>query len=343
LPEVRSRRGIRAEADPLSDAVLDPKGGYGNRGSLGAGVAIGLCTALIWAGYIVVLREGMQSGYRPIDMAAARYWPAGLILLPVLLRAGIRDLGGVGWLRGAVLTVFAGPPFALILSSGLALTPVSHGGVIAPATMTLMTTLLTVIFLKERLSTARGLGIFLIASGLLLIAGLAFLTTFNTDVLIGDLLVVAAPSLWAVFTVLLRVWQIDAVRGTAAVSVLGGLVILPIHLAVSDYGALVAQHGWADIGLQFLAQGGMNGFLATLLFLVTVSRIGPARAAVFPSLVPALSLLIGAPLLGEQPDAIQMGGLVLATLGLFLAVGLYDEWRAGRLRRVEAAASRKSV
>jgi len=288
-----------------------------------------------------MVRDGMQSGYRPVDMAAARLWPAGLILLPVLLRAGFRDLGGVGWVRGLVLTVFAGPAFALIISTGLSMTPVSHGGVLAPATMTLMTTLLTVVFLKERLSAARGVGIFLIAGGLILIAGFAFLTTFNTEVLLGDLLVVAAPSLWAVFTVLLRVWQIDAVRGTAVVSVLGGLVILPVHVAVTDYGALIAAHGWPNIGLQLLGQGVMNGFLATLLYVTTVSRIGPAKAAVFPSLVPAIALLIGAPLLRETPGALQLAGMAMATAGLFLAVGLYDEWRAGLLRRSQAAAARK--
>jgi drug/metabolite transporter (DMT)-like permease len=286
---------------------------------------------------MVIVRDGMLSGYRPVDMAVARYWPAGLILLPVLVRAGLRDMGGVGWGRAIVLTCFAGPPFALILSSGMALTPVSHGGVIAPAAMTLMTTLLTVIFLRERLSAARGLGIFLIAMSLVLIAGVAFATTLNADVLLGDLLVVLAPSLWAVFTVLLRVWQIDAVRGTAAVSVLGGLVLLPIHIALTDYPAMIAQHGWANIGLQFLGQGVGNGFLATLLFLITVSRIGPAKAAVFPSIVPGLTILIGAPLLGEQPDGIQIAGLICASIGLFLAVGLFDEWRSARINRQQAS------
>jgi drug/metabolite transporter (DMT)-like permease len=273
----------------------------------------------------------MISGYQPLDMAAARYFPAGLILLPVLVRAGLRDLGGVGWGRAAILTLFAGPPFALLLSTGMGLAPVSHGGVIAPATLTLMTTLLSVIFLRERLTRARAAGLLLIGCGLALTAGVAFLVTFNTDVLIGDLLVVAAPSCWAVFTVLLRVWQIDAVRGTAAVSVLGALALLPVHALTTDYGALVAVHGWRDIALQLFGQGVLNGFLATLLFLITVSRIGPARAAVFPSMVPALTILFGAPLLGETPTGSQIAGLVAVTAGLLLAVGLWDRWRDRRM------------
>lgn len=298
-------------------------------GSLGAGILLGLVTASIWAGYVVLVRDGVTSGFQPIDMAAARYWPAALILLPVLLRHGLRDLAGVGWGRGFVLTLFAGPPFALLLSAGLSFAPVSHGGVIAPATMTLMTTLLAVLFIGERLSRGRALGLLLITAGLVLVAGIAFLRTFDVELLYGDLLLVAAPSCWAVFTLLLRVWRIDAARGTAAVALIGGLALLPLHLAFADYGRL-AELGAVEIGKQLVGQGVMNGFLATFLFAVTVTRIGPARAAVFPSLVPGLTLLIGAPLLGEAPTLYQFAGLVVVTVGLFLAVGLLDRRLAGR-------------
>ncbi|MEC9345252.1 MAG: DMT family transporter [Pseudomonadota bacterium] len=304
-------------------------GGAGRVSGLGFGVLIGLVTASIWAGYLVLVRQGMTSGFQPVDMAAARFWPAGLILLPVLLRHGIRDLAGIGWGRGLVLTLFAGPPFALLMSYGLKFTPVSHGGVIAPSTLTLTTTLLTVIFLGERLSRFRVLGLVLIVTGLVLVAGTGFLNSFNPDVLMGDLLVIAAPSCWAVFTLLLRVWQIDAVRGTAAVSVIGSIVLIPLHLAFADYAHLATVDPW-EIARQFFGQGVLNGFLATMLFAVTVSRIGPARAGVFPSLVPALTIMIGAPLLGEYPAIWQIAGMLVVTAGLVFAVGLVDHWRSGR-------------
>lgn len=309
----------------------------GDTASLGVGVLLGLATACIWAGYMVLVRDGVTSGFQPIDMAAARYWPATLIMMPILLRAGIWNLGGIGWGRGIVLTIFAGPPFALLMSTGMQFVPVSHAGVIAPATMTLMTTLLTVIFIRERLSWRRSLGLLMITGGLVMVAGGAFLATLNFNVLLGDLLVIMAPSCWAVFTLLLRVWQIDPARGIAVVSVVGGLGLVPFHLAFSDYGAL-ADLGAFQIGKQLFGQGVMNGFLATLLFAVTVKRIGPARAAVFPSLVPALTILIGAPLIGEIPTLNQVLGLVVVTTGLFLAVGLIDEWLGRRRAALTPAA-----
>ncbi|WP_416899318.1 MAG: DMT family transporter [Minwuia sp.] len=305
--------------------------------ALGIGVALGLTTALIWSAYMILVRHGVTSGFAPIDMAAARYWPAGLIMLPVLLRVGIRDLGGIGWGRGLVLTIFAGPPFALFMSFGLNLTPISHGGVIAPSSLTLITTLLAVIFIGERLSRLRLIGLVLILSGVVMVAGLSFLATFNTDVLLGDLLIVGAPACWAVFTLLLRVWQIDPLRGTAVTVVLGSLGLIPFHIAFSDYGALM-QMGWGEIGIQLLGQGVMNGFLATLMFVVTVSKIGPARAAVFPSLVPGFTILMGAPILGEIPTLYQFAGLASVTVGLVLGVGLMDEWLGWRRRKRAALA-----
>lgn len=319
----------------MSSPPPSPSGavpGAGDTASLGLGVALGLTTALIWSAYMVLVRDGVTGGFAPIDMAAARYWPAGLIMLPVLLRAGLRDLGGVGWGRGLVLTVFAGPPFALFMSFGLSYTPISHAGVIAPASLTLMATLLAVIFIGERLSRLRLAGLVLITAGVVMVAGVSFLATFNADVLMGDLLVIGAPTCWAIFTLLLRVWRIDPVRGTAAVVVIGSVGLIPFHVAFADYAALM-RIGWGEIGVQLLGQGVLNGFLATLLFVITVSKIGPARAAVFPSLVPGLTILIGAPVLGEIPTLYQLAGLAAVTAGLVLAVGLVDEWFGWRRRR----------
>jgi drug/metabolite transporter (DMT)-like permease len=42
----------------------------------------------------------------------------------------------------------------------------------------------------------------------------------------------------------------------------------------------------------------------------------------FPAVVPAVSIVIGIPILGEIPSAEQIVGVVLVTAGLLSAVGL---------------------
>ena len=97
------------------------------------GLAWGLTAATIWAGYAVLARLGIKSGLAPVDLTLLRFLPAGLVMAPLLWRWGWRDLGGIGWRRGLVLTLLAGPGFSLLFMTGFSMAPLAHGAVIAPA------------------------------------------------------------------------------------------------------------------------------------------------------------------------------------------------------------------
>ena len=43
----------------------------------------------------------------------------------------------------------------------------------------------------------------------------------------------------------------------------------------------------------------------------------------FPAVVPAVSVVLGIPIVGEIPSALQVAGLGLVTLGLLATVGLF--------------------
>ena len=47
------------------------------------------------------------------------------------------------------------------------------------------------------------------------------------------------------------------------------------------------------------------------------------RAVLFPAMVPAVSILMGIPIVGEIPDATQITGLLLVTVGLAGALGMF--------------------
>jgi drug/metabolite transporter (DMT)-like permease len=57
-----------------------------------------------------------------------------------------------------------------------------------------------------------------------------------------------------------------------------------------------------------------------------VTLFGAVRAALFPSLVPVLAILIGLPLTGEMPDTVQLARLTLVAAGLLLATHVL-RWR----------------
>jgi len=122
------------------------------------GVAWGFTAALIWGGYLAFARAGIVGGLAPLDFALLRYGTAALLVLPLLPRLGLRDLGGIGWRRGAVLALFAGPAFILLGTWGYRYAPLAHGAVVQPATVTVATMLLAMLLLRERITPRRWLG-----------------------------------------------------------------------------------------------------------------------------------------------------------------------------------------
>ncbi|PWS37456.1 EamA/RhaT family transporter [Falsiroseomonas bella] len=282
------------------------------------GLGWGFCAALIWGGYLAFARAGVVGGIAPLDFALLRYGTAALLVLPVLPRLGLRDLGGIGWRRGAVLALLAGPAFILLATWGYRFAPLAHGAVVQPAVVTIATMALAVLLLRETIAARRWLGVGVVIAGLALVSGAGM---GNAGAWKGDLLFAAAGLLWALFTIACRAWRVDAWHATVAVAVLGGAAIIPVWLWLGDAPALAAQ-GWSVIATQALVQGALSGVLAVFAFGRAVVLLGPARAAMFPAMVPALAVLAGIPVAGEWPEPVQWLGLTTVLCGLPLAMGL---------------------
>src|SRR6478672_1739511 len=61
-----------------------------------AGIACGAGAALFWAAGFVAARHGIAVGFSPADIVLHRFIWAGLLCLPLVVRAGLGDLAGVG-------------------------------------------------------------------------------------------------------------------------------------------------------------------------------------------------------------------------------------------------------
>ncbi len=280
-----------------------------------AGIACGAGAALFWAAGFVAARHGIAIGFSPADIAFHRFVWAGLVFLPLLARGGIADLGGVGWVKGALLTLFGGPPLALFSYAGFLYVPLAHGGVIQPSCAALGGLVLATAVLKEKLPARRAVGAAIIVVGLAVI-GADALATIGTHGLIGDLSFVAAGLLFATFGMLLRLWRITPTRAVAVTSVVS-LVELPIHWLAFGFERMIGL-GLVENLVQLVMQGVFAGAGAIYLFTRSVVLLGAGRAAVFPSLVPGFTLLIGFLVLGEVPSIAQLAGLAIVMFGFWL-------------------------
>ena len=119
--------------------------------------------------------------------------------------------------------------------------------------------------------------------------------------------------MFAFFAMLLRLWRIYPMRATAVVSVLT-LGYVPVHAAVFGFGTMI-RRGFAENALQAVAQGVFSGPTAIYLFARSVELFGASRAAVFPSLVPGFTLLVGYFAIGEVPTLAQIVGFAIVLIG----------------------------
>jgi drug/metabolite transporter (DMT)-like permease len=282
------------------------------------GVLCGILAAFGWAAGFVAAKHGVTVGFTPADLAMHRFLWTGLFLIVPVLRQGVGDLGGVGWGRGLIILLLAGPPQSLLAYTGFTLVPLGHGTTIQPACAALFGVLLAVIFLREPLLPRRILGGAAIIAGLLVFGGES-ITTIGAHGVGGDLLFVAAGVFWAVFGTLLRQWRMDGMRAVAGVSALSVLLLAPLYFALIGTDNIMRLGLWENL-IQIGVQGLLAGVLPIYLFARSVTLLGASRAATFPALVPVFGLLIGFLALGAVPTWPQLAGTALVIVGFRFAM-----------------------
>ncbi len=281
------------------------------------GLALGVASSIIWGGHAVVARPALAGqGFHPLDLAAFRYAPAALLLAPLAWTARA-TLSRIGLPRLATLALFGGAPNLLLFLWALVYAPASHGGTVAPMTVPIAGALLAIPLIGEWPSRGRALALLVMAAGVLMI-GWDGVAGAHPGAWRGDILLLLAGSTWAVFTLLLRRWQVPAIPATAAVTILSALVVLPVWLPLRAPAVLDLPTG--AILLHVATQGLVLGALAMFLYARAVELLGPTRAATLSIMVPVTALLLAALLLREPISFLQGMGASLAVGGMLAAV-----------------------
>ena len=289
-----------------------------HRPTMIVGIVCGTLAALAWAMGFVTAKHGVQIGFSPADLAFHRFFWSGLLMLPLIVREGLRDLGGIGWGRASVMTVLSGPPQALLAYTGFILVPLGHGTTIQPACAALSGLVLASLILHEKATLQRISGGAIIIAGLLMF-GAESLTTIGSSGVGGDLLFATAGLFWATFGTLLRLWNVPGTRAVMAVGAVSLIMLAPIYFAIYGISGLVRQSLFENL-LQAVVQGGIAGSLPIYLFAHAVIALGGGRAATFPALVPIFSVVIGFLALGVVPTLAQFVGMLIVLVGFHFAL-----------------------
>ena len=291
------------------------------------GAFYGLAAVCIWGGFIVVSRLGVTTSLSPWDVAAIRFSVAGLLLLPHLLRQGLA-FNSLGWTGIAAIILGCGAPMVLLVNVGLLFAPAAHAGALFPGVMPLLVAILAAAILKEPFTPPKTVGLALIvtgAIGIVWIRGGAIGTKQN----IGHALFLAAGCVWACYTVAMRRARLDGLHA-AAIAGVGSLVLyLPTYAFFAGAGVFKAP--LFDIALQGIVQGVLTAIVALLLYGRMVRLLGATAGAAFVALTPAMTAVIGIPILGEWPSAFDWLAITVISMGVYAVSGgplPILEWRS---------------
>ncbi len=272
-------------------------------------------TTVIWGSALVVTKSLLQE-MGPFTVGVLRFFIAWVILAPFAFRQGYR------------LSLAVRPAFLLFGLTGIALyTAMTNVGLVftsassaalVQASIPAVTTLLSVLLLKERVSRRQLLGIGLSIAGLLLVTGLS-LNREGSAPPVGNLLVFGSVVAWAVYTVqgkkLVSTFPWLVIT-TASISA-GVIFLLPF--AIGELWLQGIPHVRGDGLVQLLYLGGASSALGYGLWNYGLRFLDASEAAPYINLIPVVGLLLGVLVLHEPLNLIQAGGGALTLCGVWLS------------------------
>lgn len=279
------------------------------------GLLAALAAALIGSGWQITSRHGVTTTLGPAELAVLRYGVPALLLLPVLLRFTGLLPAGLPRARLAMLVVGGGFPFGLMVMAGAQWAPAAHIGVFASGTLPLFTALGARWVDGTPITGLRLAGLVLVVVG---VAGFGLVDPAGLALTWrGDLCFLFASMLWAGYTLASRRAGLSPWQGTALVNAWSALLLLPLVLLVGAPRLFTAP--WTDVAWQALGQGVMAGLLGLVTYLAAVAHLGAARAALSAALVPLLTAMGAAALLGEPLQPQTAAAAAVVALGVLLA------------------------
>lgn len=279
-----------------------------------SGLLAALVVVICWSGFNIVSRLGGTTSFTPFDLAAMRYGVSGTLALPFFLR----HVPVGEWPRYAVLALFGGLGYGILVYSGFVYAPAAHAGVFVNGGIPFWTVVIVVTLARFRIARQTVLALVVSAAGLLLIGFQSLFASPGQDEWIGDSLFVAAALSWAIFGLLMRRWNIRPQLGILGIASFSVLVYMPVYILWLP--SQLKHADWDEIGLQCVYQGIIAALLAAGMYSYAVQKIGACRASMMLALVPALSAVGGFLILDEELETTTMLGIVVVSLGAVMGV-----------------------
>ncbi len=285
------------------------------------GIALAIIAALLWSGNFVISRA-VKNDISPITLAFYRWLTASIIILPLAWKAFKQEQ--------AIISTNIKYLFFVSLS-GIAVfntcvyvaghyTSAINMALIGTTSSPIFATVMAVVFLKERLSKFRILGMIICIAGIILLisnGSWAKLAAFHFSK--GDLWVLAGAFAFAVYNVLVRSKpaNISAINFLFIIFVLGTIMLFPFYLKEVIVDSPTKWNQTLLLSILYLGAG--TSVTAFLCWNLAIQALGASRTVLFGNLIPLFSIIEAVILLGEKMTIAHIISGTIVIAGLTIA------------------------
>jgi drug/metabolite transporter (DMT)-like permease len=275
-------------------------------------------SAFFW-GANFVLAGPILADLPPLWAAAMRFLLGAALMFVI---AGVRREKMLGLLkRHAPIYLLLGTVgitgFNLFFFYALQSTSANSAALIM-ATNPLLTLLLAVTFLGERLTIRHLVSLPVALAGVAVVISQGDMHKLTSmSFAHGDLLMLAANLSWAMYNVLVRRYmpQGSPIVNTSWIMAAGAILLVSVALGSDTHVSTLDAK--ASIAMVVMVIGGT--VLAYLFWSIGIARLGAARTSIFLNFVPVFAMLVGA-FLGTLPSSAQVAGGLLVLGGVTISM-----------------------
>jgi len=277
-----------------------------------------IAMSIVW-GLNFTAIKGAVSEFQPLTFNTIRFGISSLFLLGLLwLRERSIGVHRKDLARFVLLAIIGNTAYQMFFINGIALTTATNSALIL-ATTPIFIILFGALLNVEKVTSRIVQGVILSFIGVVMIVlGTGNSLTFSNQSLLGDLLIVANPICWSIYTVLSKpmLKEYSPLKLAAVTMAIGAvpLVLVGIPSLGTQNWAEISTSSWVGLGFSaFLAIG-----LGYVIWYTGVSRIGSAKTSLYDNLVTVFAVASAWIILSESMTWIQILGAVLVFGSLYL-------------------------
>lgn len=280
-----------------------------------------LAACFLWAASFIATKSALAS-IPPLTVVMLRLAISSLCFAAWLAvkKKKITVSSTAQWKKLLLLSLFGTGLHYSIQTIGLQYTTSSNASLYA-ITGPISITIIAVLFLGERLTLKKGVGIACALLGVLIVMGIATLEKVDfKNHLLGDALVFASIFMWGIFTVMGKdsTRRMGALELTAVVTFIGTAYMIPLSLweiHTSQFSlSSIPFDAWAAVAFLGLT----CSFLATLLYFMALERCESQKVGVYLYTIPPMNYIISAIYLGEIIGLNLVIGSIIVFAGVIL-------------------------